>query len=164
MTFVHQETNGRSQRSAVSVVYPFRRRDMTLKHLFTINAAVSALFGFSLILAPGTVCAFYGQHLDASGYSNTRMWGTAVFGFAFLTWLCRNAEDSDTRRRMVLALFCYFTIGFAACLLNFWNDPQPLVAWTTPLLYLLFAAGYGYFHFIQQVQPRDSISLIGIPK
>jgi apolipoprotein N-acyltransferase len=137
---------------------------MTLKHLFIINAIISAVFGFGLMLAPGTVCAFYGQHLDISGYSNTRMWGTAILGYALLAWLCRNAEDSETRRRIVLALFCYFTVGFAACLLNFWNEPQPLIAWTTPLLYLLLAAGYGYFHFIKEVLSRDSISLIGFTK
>ncbi len=137
---------------------------MTLKHAFIINSIVSALFGFALMLAPGTVCAFYGQHLEVSGYSNSRMWGTAIFGYALLTWLCRNAEDSAVRRNIVLALFCYFTVGLAACLLNSWTEPQPLIAWTTPLLYLLFAVTYGYFHFVHQVRSHDSISLIGLSR
>jgi hypothetical protein len=57
---------------------------MILKHLFVTNSIISAVFGLGLMVAPGTICAFYGQHLDISGYSNTRMWGTAIFGYALL--------------------------------------------------------------------------------
>ena len=137
---------------------------MTLKHLFIINSIISAVFGFGLILAPGTISSLYGQHLEIGGCANTRMWGTAILGYALLTWLCRNAEDSETRRRVVLALFCYFTVGFASCLFNFWNEPQPFISWTTPLLYLLLALGYGYFHFAHRIRSSDSIALIGLPR
>jgi apolipoprotein N-acyltransferase len=136
---------------------------VTLKHMFAINAFISAVFGLGLILAPAAVGALYSQHLDPDGVANTRMWGTAIFGYALMTWFCRNAEDSETRRRMVLALFSYFTIGFAACVFNFWTEPQPLIAWTTPLLYLLLALGYGCFHFIHYHRSRDVMSLMNVP-
>jgi apolipoprotein N-acyltransferase len=137
---------------------------MTLRHLFTTTSIISAVYGFGLMFAPRAMSAFFSQHLELGGYANTRMWGAAIIGFAVLTWLCRDAEDSQVRRGIVLALFCYFIIALATCLLNFWTEPQPLIAWTTPLVYLLLAVAYGYFHFFHRVQQNDSISLIGLPR
>jgi apolipoprotein N-acyltransferase len=137
---------------------------MTLRHLFIVTSVFTAVYGLGLLVVPGAVSAFYGQQVEVSGYANTRMWGAAIIGFALLTWLCRNAEDSQVRRGIVLALFCYFIVALATCLLNFWTVPQPLIAWTTPLLYLLLAIAYGYFHFVHHAQRNDSISLIGLSK
>jgi hypothetical protein len=136
---------------------------MTLKHLFLANCVIATVFSITLIFFPATTGEFYGQHLDADGAANTRMWGSAIFGFALITWLCRNAEDSCIRRKIVLALFIYFAVGFAASLFNLWNQPQPLLSWTTPLLYLLLALGYGYFHFVHHLRLKNTVTLAGLP-
>jgi hypothetical protein len=120
---------------------------MKLKHLFTVNAIISSVFGLSLLLMPTKLFMMYGQQLDTVGATTARMWGSAIFGYALLTWFSRNVADSEARRVVVLSLFLYFTIGFFASVYNQLIVPQPPVAWSTPVIYLLLAIGYAYFHF-----------------
>jgi hypothetical protein len=137
---------------------------MTLKHLFIVNCVIATMFGIALLFFPSTIGDVYGQHLHADGVANTRMWGSAIFGYAIITFLLRNTEESPFRRRLVFALFVYFIVGFAASVSNLWTEPQPFLAWTTPFFYLLLAAGYGYFHFIHHPWSGDTMTLIGLPK
>ena len=118
-----------------------------LKSLFTINFVISSVFGLALVLVPVKLYEIYGQQLDPVATTTARMWGTAVCGYAVLTWLFRNLPDSEARRKVVLALFIYFSIGFFVNVFNQLTVPLPPVDWSTPIIFLLLALGYGYFHF-----------------
>lgn len=125
---------------------------MKLKHLFLFNALVSTFFGLGMLLAPGPIYALYGQDLDAVHAVTARMWGSAILGYALLTFLVRNAADSETRRALVLALMLYFSIGALASVYNIVYAVVRTLGWSTPALYLVLSAGYAYFHF-RKVSP-----------
>jgi hypothetical protein len=118
-----------------------------LKHLFTINAVISTFFGLSLLFIPIRLFELYGQQLNEFEATTARMWGTAIVGFALITWFFRNLPDSEARRKIVLAMSLYMTVGFVSNVYNQLTVPQPQIDWSTPVLYLFLAIGYGYFHF-----------------
>jgi len=43
-----------------------------------------------------------------------REYGAALFGNLFLCWFAKNANESDVRRAIIIALFVYDLIGFIA--------------------------------------------------
>ena len=112
---------------------------MKLKYLFTVNVIISAIFGLSLVFIPTKLYAMYGQQIDLAGSTTARMWGTAMIGYALLTWFFRSLPDSKAKRKVVLTLL--------ASVYNQLIDPQPLINWSTPAIYLFLVIGYGYFHF-----------------
>jgi hypothetical protein len=74
----------------------------------------------------------------------------AFIGFSVLTWLARNASDSDARRAIVLALIVSDGIGFIAALMAQLADVVNSLGWSTVAIYLLLALGFGYFQFVKQ--------------
>jgi Kef-type K+ transport system membrane component KefB len=78
--------------------------------------------------------------------------GAAFIGFAVLTWSARNANDSDARRAIVLALVVSDVIGFIAALIAQLADVVNSLGWSTVAIYLLLALGFGYFQF---AKPAD---------
>jgi hypothetical protein len=120
---------------------------MKIKTLFVTNALVSTFFGLSLLLFPFQLYTLYGQQIDPGHANTARLWGASVLGYALLTWSARNMQDTPTRRMLVRVMFGVMTLGFLAAFFTHLITPQPLFAWTTPIIYLLLAGGYGYFLF-----------------
>ena len=137
-----------TQKETLSEKHYFKRRRMLkLKHLFTLNAVISTFFGLSLLFMPIRLFEFYGQQLNALDATTARMWGTAIVGFALITWFFRNLPDSEARRKIVLAMALYMTVGFVSNTYNQITVPLPQIDWSTPIIYLFLAIGYWYFHF-----------------
>ena len=120
---------------------------MKLKHMFSLNACIALIFGLATIFVPIKLYELYGQNIDEFGAALARMWGTGMIGFALITWFSRNLPDSDIRRRIVLAMAIYMSIGFFAYSYNPISLPLEHIDWSTPVIFLLLASGYWWFHF-----------------
>ncbi len=123
---------------------------MKLNTLMVINAIVAAVFGIAFVLVPAQVIQLYGITVDAPLKYIGQLLGASFVGFAFLTWLARNATDSDARRAIVLALIVSDGIGFIAALIAQLADVVNSLGWSTVAIYLLLALGFGYFQFVKQ--------------
>jgi hypothetical protein len=122
---------------------------MKLSTLFTANAIVSALFGLTFVLVPGTAMSFYGVTLSPGGLFIARLFGGVLIGVAVLTWSARNAGDSEARKAIVLSRFVCETVGFIVALLGQLAGVVNALGWSTVAIYLVFALGFGYFQFMK---------------
>lgn len=121
---------------------------MKLSALMIVNAIVAAVFGLGFILAPGLVTSFYSPEVGAALEYVAQLFGAALLAFAILTWVARNAPDSETRRAILLALFVGDGIGFIVALIGQIGGVVNALGWSTVAIYLLLAIGFGYFRFL----------------
>ena len=75
------------------------------------------------------------------------LFGASLVGFAFLSWFARDTTDSDARRAIVLALFVSDGIGFIVALVGQLAGVVNALGWSTVVIYLLLAVGFGYIQF-----------------
>ena len=122
---------------------------MNLRILLIINAVVAALFGLALVLVPDQMSAQYGIEANAELEYIARLLGAAFISFAVLTWWARNANDSTARRAIVLAFLIGNSVGFVVALIGQLDEVPNSLGWSTVVIYLLFALGYGYFQFVK---------------
>ena len=125
---------------------------MKLSTLMVLNALVAAVFGVAFIVVPGQVASAYGPEVTPQLEYVARLFGAALLAFAVLTWSARNAPDSATRRAILLALFVGDGIGFIVSLFGQLRGVMNALGWTTVVIYLLLALGFGYFY----AQPKTT--------
>ena len=122
---------------------------MNLKTVFTANAIVALVFGLSFMIIPGTVASLYGNGLTDAGLYVARLFGAVIFGYCILTWLARNAEESEARKAIVTSLFISWGIGFVIALIFTIQGVVNVYGWVNVAFYLLFTLGFGYFQFVK---------------
>ena len=122
---------------------------MKLSTLLLINAVVAAVFGVLFVLVPGPVLALYGVTPDQVSTYLAQIYGAELVGYAVLTYLARNAAASPLRNALVLSLFVGDAIGFVASLLAQLKGFANGLGWSSVLIYLLLAVGFGYAYFAQ---------------
>ena len=126
---------------------------MKLGTLMTINAVFALLFALGFLLVPGYLLSAYGASADAELVQMARFFGSAMLGYALLTWFARNAEQSAARRAIVLSLGVSFGIGFIVALQGQLSGVVGTLGWLTVALYLFFALAYGYLEFFRKEAP-----------
>jgi len=122
---------------------------MKLKTLMIINAIVAIVFGVTFVILPAQAYSLYDITADEQLILMGRLFGAALIGFALLTWMARNATDSDARRAIVFALFIADGIGFVGALIGQLSNAVNALGWSTVAIYLLLALGFGYFQFFK---------------
>ena len=122
---------------------------MKLSTMFIIYAAISAIFGLAFVFVPETSLALYGITLSPGGILIARLFGAALLEFALLSWLARNAGDSEARKAIILAVFIGEAIGFVVVLLGQLMGEVNALGWSTVAIYFLLALGFGYFQFMK---------------
>jgi len=123
---------------------------MKLKILMIVNSIVAIVFGVLFVIIPDQVLSLYGF---GEGVANPQLiymcqlFGVSLIGLGLLTWIAKNAADSEARKAIVLALFVSDIIGFVVALINQINNVVNALGWSTVAIYLLLAIGFGYFQF-----------------
>ena len=123
---------------------------MKLSVFMVIATIVALLFGLAFVFVAEPLLSLYGISLSPGGLIVARLFGAALLGFAVLTWHARNAEDSEARRAIILALFIGDSIGFIVALISQLSGVVNALGWSTVIIYLLLAIGFGYFQFAKQ--------------
>ncbi len=121
---------------------------MTLSALMIVNAFIAVVFGLGFVFAPGQVTSFYSAEVGATLDFVAQLFGAALLAFAVLTWVARNAPDSEARRAILLALFVGDGVGFVIALIAQLGGVVNALGWSTVAIYLLLAIGFGYFRFV----------------
>ncbi len=114
----------------------------------SIKAIISIVCGLALLLIPGAFMGLAGVTLDPGGTAMARLVGALLIGIAIMCWTARNADPSVGREAFVLGLFVGDTLGFVVMLLAQLAGLMTAFGWVFVLLWLVLAAGLGYFRFI----------------
>ena len=120
---------------------------MKLSVLMVINAVVAALFGASFVVVPAEVLSLYSPEVTPQLQYVAQLFGAALLAIAVLTWHARNAPHSEARRAILLALCIGDSFGFIVALRAQLGGVVTALGWSTVVIYLLFAIGFGYFIF-----------------
>ncbi len=120
---------------------------MKLNYLMLFTTIVGVGFGIAAVLAPALLMAMYGLVVNSTAIFLMRLYGTELFGFGVLAWLARNTAEAEARRAIVPAFCIYHAVGFIVSLLTQLSGLTNPLGWTTVILYLLLALGFGYFWF-----------------
>ena len=120
---------------------------MNLRILMIINTIIAGLFGIAFVIIPWQVLSFYGIQPNAPINFIGELFGAALIAFAVLTWSARDVEDSDARKAIIRALFFGDAIGFILAFIAQLGGVVNNMGWSTVIIYLFLAVGFGYFHF-----------------
>ena len=120
---------------------------MKIKNLFTIAAVVQTIFGLGFLLIPETLTSFYGNTLSQGGVVFARLFGAAILALAATLWFARDSAESEARRAIVIGGFVNSLIGFLVSLFSQVAGMVNALGWSTVLIFLFFAVGFGYFLF-----------------
>jgi hypothetical protein len=118
---------------------------MKLKTLFTITAAFFIINAPIALLFPGTQSSLYGVTTGPGANYMAQWAGLGSITVALIAWFARNLAESETRRRIVLTLMIYFTLGVILSVLGVFSGVMSAMGWSLLIIYLLFALGYAYF-------------------
>ena len=124
---------------------------MTLNTLFTICSVLSLVFGIAFVLVPGQVHSAYGVMPDGVDRFNGRLMGAAFVGFGVLTWMARGLADTQARRMVVVVMFVTTLLALGVTLLGQIQGVLGPAGWSSVVIYLLEAIGFGYYWFGKRV-------------
>jgi hypothetical protein len=122
---------------------------MKLSTFLTIKALVCFIFAVVLLLLPATFVASMGGAAAPETVLFARTVGACLVGIGLICWFGKNAAHSDLRQGILLALFCGDTIGFIVSLLGQFSGAANALGWMDVVIWLLLAAGLGYFRFMK---------------
>ena len=120
---------------------------MKLNTLMVINSIIAFVFGIAFVLIPWQVLSLYGTQPSPELNYVGQLFGGALLTFAVLTWIARNADKSDARKAIVMALLIGDVIGFILSLIAQLNNVVNNFGWSTVVIYFLLAIGFAYFTF-----------------
>lgn len=118
---------------------------MKVNTLMLVAAILAFIFGLGFIIAPVAAVGLYGNTVEGTGVFMTRFFGSALIGLAFVAWLNRSAPS----RGVVLGFFVTTVLGLVVALYNIIAGPGNALLWVNLVVYLVLAAGFGYFGFLK---------------
>ncbi len=124
---------------------------MKLGTFMAIAAVIAFVFGLAFILVPVQTMAMYGVTLDVGGQWLGRYLGSAFIGIAVLNWFARNAAQNGAKRAIILGFFVLSITGLIVAVLDGLYGSGNALVWSTVVIYLFLALGFGYFQFAKPV-------------
>jgi len=122
---------------------------MTYKNITTVASVVAFIFGLGFIFMPAQLTGFYNVTLNEGGIFIGQLFGAALLGYGVLNWSGRNFSAEQAQQGLANANFAVDAVGFIFALLAqlSGNTGVNALGWTTVLIYLLLALGFGYLRF-----------------
>jgi hypothetical protein len=117
---------------------------MKLSLVFSLNAISALVFGLAFLLVPVALGNLYGGELNDAGVYVARLFGAIIIGYCLISWLARNAGESDARRVIVNAFFVSWAIGLVVTLITQFSGVVNALGWLNVVIYAYFTLAFGY--------------------
>lgn len=123
---------------------------MSYKNFTTFASVLAFIFALGFILMPARLTSLYNVTLNDAGILIAQLFGATLLGFGLLNWLGRDFDDNEARQTLMIANFATDTVGFIFALLGQLGGVSGVnsLGWSTVLIYLILAAGFGYLRFL----------------
>ena len=124
---------------------------MKLKNLLIINAILALAYALGELFVPQTMGSIYGFKDTANPelMLTARYFGWGLLAVGLICALAANTPPSDAKQAIVKALFVAQIVGLIVSLMGTISGVFSAMGWSAVIIYLFFAAGYGYFWFIK---------------
>ena len=124
---------------------------MKLNTFLVIAGVLGLGFGVPFVLAPVQLVSMYGVTLQGEGsIIVARLFGATLVNVGLLTVLARNVTAPDAQQAITLGGFVGDGTGFVVALLGQLAGVTNALGWSTVVIYLFLAAGFGYFRFMKR--------------
>lgn len=120
---------------------------MKLGDFLTLKALLAFLFAAGALLVPGLLIVFHGGQSSSMAEAAMRYYGAMLLGIGLICWFLRNAEASQARRNILLALFIADTLGLITALLAL--GTLNFLGWVDAAIWLILVLGLAYYRFLQ---------------
>ena len=122
---------------------------MSYKNVTTFASIAAFIFALGFILMPARLTSFYNVTLNDAGIFIAQLFGASLLGYGLLNWFGRDFDDRDARQALLTANFATDTVGFIFALLGQLGGVSWVnsLGWSTVLIYLILAVGFGYLRF-----------------
>lgn len=124
---------------------------MKLNALFIITSVIALVFGVLFVIIPGPMYSLYGIESNMMLNYMGGLFGAALIAIGLISWLARNAVDSEARRAVILSFFIADAIGFIIALIGQLNGVVNALGWLTVVIYFLLCLGFAVFQFSKPV-------------
>lgn len=121
---------------------------MNLRNLLLVNGIVLVAFALGMLLMPANLLAIFGFSTNVDEKLLGQLVGVEMLASGLLSLFILNARDPGVRRALSLSFFIANGIGFIVSLGGILSGAMNALGWLIVLVYLLLAAGFGYFQFI----------------
>lgn len=118
---------------------------MKLKTFLIINAVLGEAYGIFMLVFPARAGSYY---LFSAGPEITfgiRLLGVYLLAAGLLSWFTRNALPTKARTDILYTFLAMNVLGFLVALIYQLNNTVNNLGWSTVIIYLLLAAGFGYY-------------------
>lgn len=115
---------------------------MSRSLLFTVTAALAAVFGFAFLLMPGAALSLYGVTADPVVAGMGRLIGGLYLAMGLLAWYARDAKPSRLLRKVVLVFAVGFALGALGSLSLQLSGALNALGWSSVALDVLLAAAF----------------------
>ena len=125
---------------------------MSYKNVTTFASIAAFIFALGFILMPAQLTRFYNVTLNDAGILIAQLFGASLLGYGLLNWFGRDFDDRDARQALLTANFATDTVGFIFALLGQLGGVGGVnsLGWSTVLIYLILAVGFGYLRFLSK--------------
>ncbi len=120
---------------------------MKLRNFLMLGTAVAFIFALGLLLGPKITLQFIGLTQGASEVLLGQVMGAALVGYGVLSWVTKDFMDAKARQGGLITLLVFNAVGFVVTLLGVLSKVMRSGGWTVVIIFLIFAAAYGYFQF-----------------
>src|SRR3954466_12692773 len=118
---------------------------MTLKNYFAVFAVLAALFGIGFVLAPAQVLANYGMECPPAVAVMSRLFGGTLLALAVIQWSARDFQNEAATRAVLIGVGAADAVNFVVATAATSAGTINALGWSTVVIYLVGAAGAGYF-------------------
>jgi hypothetical protein len=119
-------------------------------NLFLLIAGILGLaFGAPFVMAPTQFLSFYGVKVEEGGLVVAQLFGAALIEVGLIIILLRNASAPDVQQALTLGGLIGAGIGFVVSLMGQLAQAANALGWSTVVIYLALAVGFGYFRFMK---------------
>ena len=124
---------------------------MKLKHVLILNAIIALAYALGELFVPQTLGSIYGFKDTANPelMLTARYFGWGLLAVGLICALAANTPPSEAKQAIVKALFIAQTVGVIISVMGTISGVFSAMGWSAVIIYLFFAASFGYFGFIK---------------
>jgi hypothetical protein len=116
---------------------------MNLKNLFIISALVASLLGLGLILAPVPLMTARTGHIpDILTAHVARQFGIAMLAIGIISWMVRNASESDARNAIVVGFALVYVLLPIETIISIMRGSESAEGFVLVAVFGLLAVGF----------------------
>ena len=124
---------------------------MKREMFFAVLGIVALAFGLGFLLTPDMALRIYGVPTQPHNLMLARYFGSALLGFGLIYFLARDTQDALAVRALLTSEVIGNLIG-ATISASAAGNLQNSMAWTSVVIYVVFAAGGAYYLFAAKPQ------------